>query len=154
MDPRRAYKKVEEVLNLGTIQGARALKMEDQIGSIAVGKLADLVIFDATSVSMVCAAQHDPVAAIVLHSSPADIDMVVVGGEFRKRDKRLLRVHLDDDARSIANKDTLEWEEIAMQLISTRERIQEEIDKHDIEEARAATIKAFHVDESRIAERL
>ncbi|KAH7146818.1 hypothetical protein B0J13DRAFT_441954, partial [Dactylonectria estremocensis] len=47
--PRHALKTVEEAYNLGTIQGARALGMEDQIGSIAEGKLADLVIFDGNS---------------------------------------------------------------------------------------------------------
>jgi cytosine/adenosine deaminase-related metal-dependent hydrolase len=34
----------EQVFNLGTIQGARAVHMEDQTGSLAEGKLADIVI--------------------------------------------------------------------------------------------------------------
>ncbi|KAM0360391.1 hypothetical protein ACHAP4_002468 [Fusarium culmorum] len=44
--PRRISKKVQDVFNLGTIQGARAIKKQDQLGSIAEGKLADLVIID------------------------------------------------------------------------------------------------------------
>ena len=36
-----------EALRAGTIQGARYLGMEDQLGSLAPGKLADLVILDA-----------------------------------------------------------------------------------------------------------
>ena len=35
---------------------------------------------------MVGAAQHDPVAAIILHSSPADIETVIVDGIVRKKD--------------------------------------------------------------------
>lgn len=67
--PKRVYKTVEEAFNLGTIHGAKAVDMEDTIGSLAVGKLADTVVFEAPSSSMACGAQHDPVAAIVLHSS-------------------------------------------------------------------------------------
>ncbi|KAG9526402.1 Metallo-dependent hydrolase, partial [Aureobasidium melanogenum] len=133
-DPRSVYKTVEEAFNLGTVQGARAVHMQDQIGSMSVGKVADLVIFDATSVAMVCAAQHDPVAAIVLHSSPSDIDTVVIGGHVRKRNGRLLPVHLDDVGRSIADKETLEWKEVAKAMVKGREEIQKMINTHDVEE--------------------
>ncbi|KAK6007236.1 hypothetical protein QM012_006244 [Aureobasidium pullulans] len=153
-DPRSAYKTVEEAFNLGTIQGARAVHMQDQIGSIAVGKVADLIIFDATSVAMVCAAQHDPVAAIVLHSSPADVDTVIVGGHIRKRNGRLVPVCLDDVGRSIAGKETLEWKEIARELVEGRKEIQKKIDTHDVEDARKVTVARLHIDESKIRHRV
>ncbi|KAJ8108693.1 hypothetical protein OPT61_g7993 [Boeremia exigua] len=60
--------------NLATVKGAEALNMSKDIGRIAEGHKADLVIFDALSSSMVAAAQHDPVAAIVLHSTSDDIE--------------------------------------------------------------------------------
>ena len=84
----------EEAFNLATIRGAHAMKMAEQIGSIAEGKLADLVIFDANTPSMICASVHDPVAAIILHSSPADVDMVIIDGVIQKMGK-LLDVQLD-----------------------------------------------------------
>ncbi|TVY44940.1 5'-deoxyadenosine deaminase, partial [Lachnellula occidentalis] len=90
--PAKVFKTVEEAFNLGTINGARAIGMEGRIGSLAVGKLADIVVFDASSPSMVCGAQHDPVAAVVLHSSPGDIEMVVVDGVVRKQGRRLRAV--------------------------------------------------------------
>lgn len=148
------YKTVEEAFNLGTIQGARAVHMQDQIGSIAVGKVADLVIFDATSVAMVCAAQHDPVAAIVLHSSPTDVDTVIIDGHVRKRNGRLLPVHLDDVGRSIAGKETLEWKEVAKALVRGREGIQKKIDTHDVENARKVTVERLHIDESKICQKI
>lgn len=40
--------------------------MEDKIGSIAVGKKAELVVFDGLSPAMFGAAEQDPVTAIVL----------------------------------------------------------------------------------------
>lgn len=54
--PAKVYKTVEEAFHLGTINGARAIGTENKFGSIAVGKLADLVVFDASSPSMVCGA--------------------------------------------------------------------------------------------------
>lgn len=75
---------VEDAFNLGTIQGARAIRMENEVGSLAVGKKADLVIFDGQSPGMLVAADRDPVAAIVLHSSVRDVDTVIVDGMMRK----------------------------------------------------------------------
>jgi cytosine/adenosine deaminase-related metal-dependent hydrolase len=51
------------------------------LGSIEEGKLADLVIFDTSSPGMLCAAEQDPVAAIVLHSLIRDIETVMVNGK-------------------------------------------------------------------------
>ena len=66
--------------------------MEEDLGSLAVGKIADLVVFDGDSPSMICASEQDPVAAIVLHSSVRDIDMVIVDGQIRKQNSKLLPV--------------------------------------------------------------
>ncbi|KAF4610385.1 hypothetical protein G7Y89_g15733 [Cudoniella acicularis] len=44
--PKKVNIEVEEVFNLGTIKGARAVGMEEEIGSLAVGKRADIVVFD------------------------------------------------------------------------------------------------------------
>jgi cytosine/adenosine deaminase-related metal-dependent hydrolase len=82
----------EQVFNLGTIQGARVVHMEDQTGSLAEGKLADIVIFDASSPGMICAAEQDPVAAVVKHSSIRDIETVVINGVVRKEAGRLLLI--------------------------------------------------------------
>ena len=88
--PNSVYYTVEEAFNLATIRGARAAKMEAKVGSIAEGKAADLVIFSGTSPSMVAAAQHDPVAAVILHSNPNDVEYVVIDGVIRKRASKLI----------------------------------------------------------------
>ena len=92
--PKRVYKTVEEALNLGTIGGARAIIMEDKLCSLKVGKLADILVWDAMSSGMVCASQLDPVAAVVLHSSPADLEMVIVDGVVKKSEWLLKDVDL------------------------------------------------------------
>jgi cytosine/adenosine deaminase-related metal-dependent hydrolase len=108
-NPVEVNKTVEEAFNLGTIAGARALQMEDQIGSLAVGKRADIVVFDATSPSMAVAAQYDPVAAIVLHSSPRDVVMTLVDGVVRKEKGVLSTVRVtEEEQRWVGRKGSLE----------------------------------------------
>lgn len=50
--PKNTYHATHEAYNLGTVRGARALNMEADVGSISVGKKADLVEFDTLSPAM------------------------------------------------------------------------------------------------------
>jgi hypothetical protein len=143
---------VEAAFNLATIKGAGAVRMQDQIGRIAEGYKADLVIFDALSPGMVGAAQHDPVAAVILHSSPADIDTVIVDGIIRKRDGKLLPVEVDTGAKETIGKESLEWGSIAKEIVLSRSRMQEEMDKIDFKEANEALLKLFHIDQNRLVD--
>ena len=78
----------QEALAWATIEGARMLCMEDRIGSITVGKQADLVVIAADALSM--HPIHDPVATVVMQAGVGNIDSVMVAGEWRKRGGRLL----------------------------------------------------------------
>ncbi|KAG9014904.1 hypothetical protein FRB94_009062 [Tulasnella sp. JGI-2019a] len=69
-----------DVFRLATIGGAKAIRREKIIGSIEVGKKADILIIDTLTPSML-GAEVDPAQAIVLHATPADISMVFVDGE-------------------------------------------------------------------------
>jgi len=144
--PRDVYKTVEEAFNLGTIQGARAIKMEDKTGSIAVGKRADLVIFDALSPAMTCAAQQDPVAAIVLHGSPADIDAVLVDGRIVKEDGRLLPTIFDEVGQKVTGSSQMEWTSIAAEMLKRSAEIKKKVDTLDWEDADKTTSQRFRVD--------
>ncbi|PVI06703.1 Metallo-dependent hydrolase [Periconia macrospinosa] len=139
---------VEAAFNLATIKGAQAAKMEKEIGKIAEGYKADLAIFDALSPSMIGAAQHDPVAAIILHSSPADIDMVVVDGIIRKRNGKLLPVNVDATAKEIVGKETLEWHEIAQKILRSREVIQRKTEDVDVQAGVESVRKIWHISEN------
>lgn len=143
---------VEEAFNLATIQGARAMKMWDETGSIAEGKLADLVIFDGNTPAMICAGIHDPVAAIILHSSPADVDTVIVDGIVRKQDGKLLDVQLDSTGKSGTKKDSLRWKDVARSLVICRERIQTETVKMNRKDALEKTKEAFHISAQDLAD--
>lgn len=155
--PKSINKTVEEAFNMGTIQGARAVGMQDSIGSLAVGKKADILIFDGQSPSMVCAAQHDPVAAVVLHSSPADIEVVIVDGVIRKRHWMLEEVIVSPEASQLWDGVKHEgtkfgWKDVSKELIRRRMELQKNIEKLDMEEAKKGVIKAFRIDESLIVD--
>jgi cytosine/adenosine deaminase-related metal-dependent hydrolase len=80
--------KARQALAWATLEGARALKLDDRVGSLTPGKQADLVLIDATALNM--QPVHDPVATVVLQTSLANVRDVMVGGRWRKRDGRLL----------------------------------------------------------------
>lgn len=77
-----------DALYLATMGGAKVLHREEEIGSIEVGKAADLITFDLTGIEF-AGAQTDPLAAIV-HCGADRIDLSMVNGELRVRDGRLV----------------------------------------------------------------
>ncbi|WP_286901453.1 amidohydrolase family protein [Thermocrispum sp.] len=80
--------RTDEVMHFATLGGARALGLGDVCGSIEVGKAADLVVLRPDTPRLVPLV--DPMVALVMHMGVADIDAVLVAGEFRKRDGRLV----------------------------------------------------------------
>ena len=80
-----------DALAMATIEGARALAMEDEIGSIEPSKQADLVVFDGCSPAL--ANIHDPFQAVVYCAGPRDITDVWVGGERSVADGEIVHVN-------------------------------------------------------------
>jgi cytosine/adenosine deaminase-related metal-dependent hydrolase len=142
--PKEIYRTTQEAFNMGTIQGARALCMEQDIGSIAVGKKADLVIFDTMSPAMYGAAQLDPVMAIILHSSIGDVETVVVDGSVRKKEGKLVPVYnveWSDSLRDfVQDQDgkTADWQGIASRVLEIQKRFVSGLEASDMGELVAA----------------
>lgn len=128
--------------------------MGDKIGSIAEGKQADLIIFSGTSPAMVAAAQHDPVAAIILHSNPSDIEYVIVDGVLRKSAGRLVNVDVDKKAQALTAQSKISWEDVAGQVIKRREILQKKIERIDMKAATEALIDQWHLDRSNLVDGL
>jgi 5-methylthioadenosine/S-adenosylhomocysteine deaminase len=84
---------VREALSWITIEGARMLGMQDRLGTISPGKQADLVFIRADALNL--APVHDPVATVVMQANLANIDSVMVAGEWRKRHGKLMFHGLD-----------------------------------------------------------
>jgi 5-methylthioadenosine/S-adenosylhomocysteine deaminase len=68
----------ERVIEMATIDGARAIGLDDSIGSLEVGKKADLVCFDLGRAHSVVA--NRPIGALVFSAHGTDADTVVVDG--------------------------------------------------------------------------
>ena len=83
---------VRDALSWITTQGAKMLRMEDRLGSLTVGKQADLVLIDARALNM--HPVHDVVASVVMQTSLANIDSVMIAGQWKKRHGKLLYADL------------------------------------------------------------
>ncbi len=67
------------MLEMATIGGARALHMEDEVGSLEIGKLADIIAIDISSSHQM--PTDDVVSAVVNTTSGSDVLMSMVGGK-------------------------------------------------------------------------
>ena len=74
----RSLFKAQEIVKLATIGGAKALKMDDRIGSLEVGKQADIVLIETDSVNMFPI--YDPYSAIVYSANASNVDSVWING--------------------------------------------------------------------------
>jgi cytosine/adenosine deaminase-related metal-dependent hydrolase len=89
-----------EALRWVTTEGARMLGRDDQIGSLTPGKLADLVVINADDLNLFPV--HDPVSTVVMQTSLANIESVMIGGAWKKRNGRLLADGLNQKKELLA----------------------------------------------------
>jgi 5-methylthioadenosine/S-adenosylhomocysteine deaminase len=82
------------VLRMATIDGARALGLEDEIGSIEVGKRADLTLFDLDDLRTT--PRPDPVSTIVYAAEASNVTTVFIDGRVVLRNRKL--TSLDEKA--------------------------------------------------------
>lgn len=75
-----------EALEWAAIEGARALRLENRIGSLAPGKAADLILIDGSHINLFPV--HDPVESVVFHANSSNVDTVTIGGGIVKRGGR------------------------------------------------------------------
>jgi len=88
-----------EALELGTLHGARCLGRDDELGTLEVGKLADLVLWRLDDLDH--AGIEDPVAALVLGPRPL-ADTVIINGEVVVQDGELKTGDVEKIARDLA----------------------------------------------------
>ncbi len=88
---------VHSALRMATLNGARALGLEDQIGSLEVGKAADIAAFDLSGLAQ--QPIYDPVSQLLYASNRDCVKHVWVGGKQLLDDRKLTRL---DEERLIA----------------------------------------------------
>ncbi len=82
-----------EVVELATVNGARALGLGDRIGTVAVGKEADLLVLDLQAPHLMPV--HDPYTLVVFSAGRGDVRDVVVAGSIVVRDHQPTRVTVE-----------------------------------------------------------
>ena len=75
------------VLRMATIDGARALGLDEEIGSVEIGKRADLQLVDLGSIHTI--PSPDPVSTIVYSATPQNVETVMIDGRIVMRDREL-----------------------------------------------------------------
>ncbi len=83
-----------DALAMATIEGARSLRLEEEVGSLEPSKQADLVVFDGSSPAL--ANIHDPFQAVVYCAGPREISEVWVAGSRSVADGEVTRVDPTD----------------------------------------------------------
>jgi 5-methylthioadenosine/S-adenosylhomocysteine deaminase len=76
-----------KALELGTIESARSMGMDDTIGSLKPGKRADLIAISPNALDM--AVVTDPTHLVLEATGPGNVDTVVVDGRILKRGGKL-----------------------------------------------------------------
>jgi len=75
---------------MATIDGARALHMENEIGSLGAGKKADLILISLNEPNAV--PMYDVYAQIAYSLKASDVETVVIAGRVVMRERKLLTI--------------------------------------------------------------
>lgn len=94
-----------EAVELGTISCAKAIEMGNVIGSIEIGKKADVIIIDTNCPNM--QPIYDYYSAIVYSAYPHNVSMTMVNGKVVMKDRKLINEDLNkiiDETRKLQDK--------------------------------------------------
>ena len=99
----------EQVLEMATIHGAKCALLDKEIGSLEVGKKADLIILNPDTIHSL--PLHDPVANIVYTMSSENVDSTMCDGKWLMKEREVLVVNekellekVKEQAKKVMNK--------------------------------------------------
>jgi 5-methylthioadenosine/S-adenosylhomocysteine deaminase len=84
---------VRDVIEFGTISGARANRLDGKIGTLTPGKDADLIMLRTDAINV--APMNNAYAAVVQAMDTSNVDTVFIAGQLRKRQGQLVGVDLN-----------------------------------------------------------
>lgn len=99
-----------KVIDMATMGAAKALHMEDKVGSLEVGKLADIIVIDTKAPNMVPV--YNPYSALVYSANSANVRHTIVDGKILMKDRNMLTV--DEDA---IRKEALEFAKVVRSTV-------------------------------------
>ena len=86
-----------EAIEMGTLNGAKALGLGDITGSLTVGKRADIILIRGNDINIAPVANVE--TAVVQAAAPANVDTVMVDGRIVKRGGKLVAYDVDKIVR-------------------------------------------------------
>ena len=98
MDPTAI--KAYDLLKMATIEGARVLGLEDEIGTVEVGKKADLIFINTNKTHLY--PENDLCTNLVYSANGADVDTVMVEGKVLMQNRKLLNINEKHVKKNIA----------------------------------------------------
>ncbi|MFW9955959.1 MAG: amidohydrolase family protein [Candidatus Thorarchaeota archaeon] len=81
----------EQVIEMATLGGAVAMGIDEKVGTIEVGKLADLIIIDMSELGLI--PNTNPVSNLVYAGNGLYVDTVMVNGRLLMQHKKLLTIN-------------------------------------------------------------
>jgi 5-methylthioadenosine/S-adenosylhomocysteine deaminase len=89
VDPRALGAKA--VVDMATIEGAKAVHLEKEIGSLEAGKKADVILINLDAPNAV--PMYDVYSQLAYALKGSDVETVIIGGRVVMRDRKLLTLH-------------------------------------------------------------
>jgi 5-methylthioadenosine/S-adenosylhomocysteine deaminase len=83
--------KAQTVLDMATINGAKALGMEKEIGSLETGKKADIIILDFEKSHLI--PRHNLISHLVYSAQGSDVETVIINGQLIMEERKIKRVN-------------------------------------------------------------
>ncbi|MEM1796867.1 MAG: amidohydrolase [Zestosphaera sp.] len=97
MDPEAL--RAEDVLEMATIRGAEALGLSDKVGSIEVGKRADLITIKYWDPKLM--PMNDPISHVVFAANGSHVQDVIVDGKIIMKNRNVLTLDEDEVLREV-----------------------------------------------------
>jgi len=99
-----------KVIDMATMGAARALHMEETIGSLEVGKLADIIVIDTKAPNMIPV--YNPYSALVYSANAGNVRHSIVDGKVLMQDREMLTV---DEAQ--IRKEALDFTDVVRKTV-------------------------------------
>jgi 5-methylthioadenosine/S-adenosylhomocysteine deaminase len=110
-----------ELLRMATIDGARALGLDREVGSLESGKSADITAIDLRGAGY--SETPDPAALLIYSGSGRDVQHVWVAGEQLVRDRQLVRRDFADIRQAYSTAYDVFWDRVARAKASPRKEV-------------------------------
>jgi 5-methylthioadenosine/S-adenosylhomocysteine deaminase len=93
--------KAYDLLKMATIEGAKVLGLEDEIGTIEVGKKADIILINTDKLHL--CPENDICTNLVYSANGADVDTVIIDGKIIMKNREMLNVNENEIMNKVRN---------------------------------------------------